>query len=120
NFLDAEELNLIQSPPNELEHIQLKVIDICGLSVYEAVLWCCCPRFLKLTTMFQTIYAEERNQVVKQTDNQDEGSSRNLVSNVLVAPVEGNAANYGSASRSNNKSNGRMASMAKRITTIQS
>ncbi|GJT24094.1 hypothetical protein Tco_0894031, partial [Tanacetum coccineum] len=69
NFLDAEELKLIQSPPNELEHIQLKVIDICGLSVYEAVvdvvLCCYCPRSLKLTVMFQTIYAEERNQVVK-------------------------------------------------------
>ncbi|GKD40349.1 hypothetical protein Tco_1260556, partial [Tanacetum coccineum] len=64
NFLDVEELKLIQSPPNELKHIELKVIDICGLSVYEAVvdvvLWCCCPRFLKLTAMFQTINAEER------------------------------------------------------------
>ncbi|PWA62523.1 CCT domain-containing protein [Artemisia annua] len=33
-------------------------------------------------------------------------SDGNLVSNVLAAPVEGNAANYGSASGSNNKSNG--------------
>nr|GEW03709.1 hypothetical protein [Tanacetum cinerariifolium] len=68
NFLDVEELMLIQSPPNELEHIELKVIDICGLSVYEAVvdvvLWCCCPRSLKLIAMFQSINAEER-QVVK-------------------------------------------------------
>ncbi|GJU70302.1 zf-CCHC domain-containing protein [Tanacetum coccineum] len=34
---DVEELKLIQSPPNELKRIELKVIDICGLSVYAAV-----------------------------------------------------------------------------------
>nr|XP_043613941.1 two-component response regulator-like PRR73 isoform X2 [Erigeron canadensis] len=36
----------------------------------------------------------------------DDGSLRNMVSNVLTASAEGNAANYGSASGSNNKSNG--------------
>ncbi|KAI3793392.1 hypothetical protein L1987_36011 [Smallanthus sonchifolius] len=38
--------------------------------------------------------------------NQDDGSSRNIVSNGLTAPTEGNAANYGSASGSNDKNNG--------------
>ena len=47
-----------------------------------------------------------QQQQQQQTDNQDDGSSGNLESNVLAAPVEGNAANYGSASGSNNKSNG--------------
>lgn len=47
-----------------------------------------------------------QQQQQQQTDNQDDGSSGNLVSNVLAEPVEGNAANYGSASGSNNKSNG--------------
>lgn len=36
----------------------------------------------------------------------DDGSLRNMVSNVLTASAEGNAANYGSGSGSNNKSNG--------------
>ncbi|KAI3721337.1 hypothetical protein L2E82_32346 [Cichorium intybus] len=39
----------------------------------------------------------------QQKANQDDGSSRNTVA---AAPVEGDAANYGSASGSNNKSNG--------------
>ncbi|KAK9064125.1 hypothetical protein SSX86_017997 [Deinandra increscens subsp. villosa] len=38
--------------------------------------------------------------------NPDDGSLRNMVSNILTASAEGNAANYGSASGSNNKSNG--------------
>ncbi|KAI3817697.1 hypothetical protein L1987_11494 [Smallanthus sonchifolius] len=38
--------------------------------------------------------------------NPDDGSLRNMVPNILTAPAEGNAANYGSASGSNNKSNG--------------
>ncbi|KAK1415650.1 hypothetical protein QVD17_31435 [Tagetes erecta] len=38
--------------------------------------------------------------------NPDDGSLRNMVSNIMTASAEGNAANYGSASGSNNKSNG--------------
>ncbi|KAI3799766.1 hypothetical protein L1987_35068 [Smallanthus sonchifolius] len=38
--------------------------------------------------------------------NQDDGSSRNMVCNGLTAPTERNVANYGSASGSNDKSNG--------------
>ena len=62
---------MIQSPPNELEHIELKLIDMYGLSDYEAVvdavLWCCRPQSLNITSRFQTINSEERNQVVKVT-----------------------------------------------------
>ncbi|XP_071734124.1 two-component response regulator-like APRR3 isoform X2 [Rutidosis leptorrhynchoides] len=36
----------------------------------------------------------------------DDGSFKNMVSNILTGSTEGNAANYGSASGSNNKSNG--------------
>lgn len=42
----------------------------------------------------------------QETANEDDGSSRNTMSNVLAEQDEGNAANYGSASGSNNKSNG--------------
>lgn len=38
--------------------------------------------------------------------NQDDGSLRNMVSNILTASAEGNAANFGSASGSNNGENG--------------
>ena len=60
---------MIQSPPNELEHIELELINIFELSDYEAVvdavLWCCRPRSLNITSLFHTIDSEERNQVVK-------------------------------------------------------
>nr|GEU69313.1 CCT domain-containing protein [Tanacetum cinerariifolium] len=36
----------------------------------------------------------------------DDGSLRNMESNILTGSAEGNAANYGSRSGSNNKSNG--------------
>ncbi|PWA41227.1 F-box domain, Leucine-rich repeat domain, L domain-like protein [Artemisia annua] len=72
DFSGVEELKMIQSPPNELEHIELKLMNIYKLSDYEtvldAVLWCCCPRSLSLKSLFHIIYySEEWNQVVKYT-----------------------------------------------------
>ncbi|KAK1421257.1 hypothetical protein QVD17_23449 [Tagetes erecta] len=52
-------------------------------------------------------HVHKTQQQQQELTNQDDESSRNMVSNGLAAQVEGNAANYGSASgRSNNKSNG--------------
>ncbi|XP_076901915.1 two-component response regulator-like APRR3 isoform X2 [Bidens hawaiensis] len=42
----------------------------------------------------------------QKVSNPDDGSLRNIVSNILTASTEGNAANYGSGSGSNIKSNG--------------
>lgn len=42
----------------------------------------------------------------KQVSKHDDASLRNMATNVLTGSVEGNAANYGSASGSNNRSNG--------------
>ncbi|KVI04976.1 CCT domain-containing protein [Cynara cardunculus var. scolymus] len=49
--------------------------------------------------------------------NPDDGSLKNMVSNILTASDEGNAANYGSASGSNNKSNGENGSSGQKGTS---
>ncbi|GJR63670.1 F-box domain containing protein [Tanacetum coccineum] len=51
--IDVEKLKVIQSPPRELEHVELiNAVGINKVSVYatvlDAVLWCCRPRSLTL------------------------------------------------------------------------
>ncbi|XP_076911750.1 two-component response regulator-like PRR37 [Bidens hawaiensis] len=53
------------------------------------------------------VHKAQQQQQQQELVNQDGESSRNIMSNGLTAPAEGNAANYGSGSgRSNSKSNG--------------
>nr|GFB52808.1 hypothetical protein [Tanacetum cinerariifolium] len=73
DFFDSKMLKVTQSPQNELEHVELQLRSIGGLSaikaVVDAILWCCCPRSLNLTPSFQYIDSAERNQAVKYIDS---------------------------------------------------
>lgn len=82
DFFNVEIPKVIQSPQYELEHVELQLTSIRGLSaikaVVDAVLWCCCPRSLNLTSLFHNIVSRERNQAVKFTyekllQQEDEG-----------------------------------------------
>ncbi|PWA73687.1 F-box domain, Leucine-rich repeat domain, L domain-like protein [Artemisia annua] len=64
NIKDIEELKVLQWPPYELEHVELELHSIEELSAYftivDAVLWCCRPQSLSLTSCF-TIANMERH-----------------------------------------------------------
>ncbi|GJS97100.1 F-box domain containing protein [Tanacetum coccineum] len=67
----VEELRMIQSPPFELDHVDLEPDHIRSLSDYlavvDGVLWCCRPRSLTLESGFSSIHFEEWSYIVKYT-----------------------------------------------------
>nr|XP_043610672.1 uncharacterized protein LOC122582358 isoform X2 [Erigeron canadensis] len=66
NFKDVEGLKLLDWPPFELEHIELKMLGISDyLRVVEANLWCCRPKSLTLKPFY--ISNGRRDQMVKFT-----------------------------------------------------
>nr|XP_043634670.1 uncharacterized protein LOC122605780 [Erigeron canadensis] len=70
-FIDVEELKVIDSPPFELEHVEVEFGTIKELSVYvaaiDAVLWCLHPQSLTLKFDFQILDFEHRSHIVKFT-----------------------------------------------------
>ncbi|PWA97846.1 F-box domain, Leucine-rich repeat domain, L domain-like protein [Artemisia annua] len=68
---EVEELRTIQSPPFELDHVDLEPDCIRNLSDYlavvDSVLWCCRPQSLTLESSFPSINFEEWIHIVKFT-----------------------------------------------------
>lgn len=82
--IDVELLKVIQSPPYELEQIELEWDSIEDLSVYvvvvDAILWCCRPQSLTLGLNFPSTDFEDWIHIVKFTyekllQQEDQGRS---------------------------------------------
>ncbi|PWA95537.1 F-box domain, Leucine-rich repeat domain, L domain-like protein [Artemisia annua] len=69
--IDVDQPRVIQSPTYDLDHVELNIRLLDNLSVYEAfvdaILWCCRPQSLTLTSDFSAISFEERTRVVEFT-----------------------------------------------------